>query len=189
MRCAAATRKCPRAAGRVADAQREDDGLRVGSASGPIQHRVQRRVEQLRDQRSGRVVRAGGLALAAHASLEREAPLHDRRARVQLKQRLVDRSELLGAQGTVVDRPYDAVALDPGQVADGLEQMLVGQPHARQVRRHHRREQLAVQARQRQVRAARVRPQRLDDQRQHPPQVVVLRAQPPPREARSRRVE
>ena len=47
---------------------------------------------------------------------------------VELEERLVDGAELFGAEVAVVDRAQDAGLLDGRELADGVEQVGVGEP-------------------------------------------------------------
>ena len=135
IRRAAATRKWP-------EPQAGSQTVRSSSAAtrlfgravraGLVEQGVERGVEQALDQRGGRVVGAGLLALVAGQCLQRVGELLGVVARDQFQQGLVDAAEFLGAEVAEVDPPPGAAVagLDQGQRADRAEQRLVGQARA-----------------------------------------------------------
>lgn len=89
--------------------------------------RVERDLEQLIDERRGRVVRASGLALVAAQILQPEAGFGSINLGFEFEQRLVDSSQFFRVEMLVVDA-VDAPLLVPerGEEADGRQEAFVG---------------------------------------------------------------
>ena len=116
-----------RPAGRIQHLQLQQGLFGMVGGFGGIEDRVERIVQDPVDQGGGGVVAAGELAFASSCRRQPEpAPLHVDLG-MQLQQRLVDRTQLGGAQVAVVHLAplLGIVVLDQGQVADHLEEMPV----------------------------------------------------------------
>ena len=134
--------KMARAAGRVDDLEGEDRLPRVravfaagGGVENGVEHGVEGRANQFVDQRGGRVVRAGQLALGAAglfagAAGEVERPCFRVHRGAQLEQAFVNRAEFFGIHVAVVDAGQGLAGLEEGEFAHGFEQARVGQGRA-----------------------------------------------------------
>ena len=117
------------ATGGVADGEREQRRLGVGLAFGAVEHGVECGVEQAVDERGGRVVGTGRLAVVAG----RRQQFVDAHLGIpgghELQQRLVDRAEFFGTEIAVIHDPLGPSSgfSHQAEVAHRLEQGLVGE--------------------------------------------------------------
>ena len=125
-----ADQEVARAHGRVADLEGQDGLLGLGAGlalDGLVHYRVQGGVQQALHQGVGGVVGAGGLALVASELGEAETGAVGADLGGQGKQALVDPAQFLGAEVLVVHRAQDLALAGVGQVAQGFEEVVVGQ--------------------------------------------------------------
>src|SRR5690606_12278746 len=94
------------------------------------------RIEQRLNQRTRRVVAAGGLALVAGRSGEREGPRVDVHLRVEFQQRFVHAAEFLRAEVFVIDgaQAANGAIFREGERANSVEQVAVGDLAADDIR-------------------------------------------------------
>ena len=194
MRWAAAMRKWPRADSRVADLEGEEGLARRSTpclaAHGLSHDRIERGVEQALDERVGRVVAAGGLALVAGSGLKLEGAGVGVDVGVQLQQALVDAAELLGAEVAVVHGAADVAILDKCERMDGGEEMAIRDEAVRQIRRGARGlPQEAAERRKVECGAVRIGTELSGDELEDGPEVGMRRARAVEREPRRRVME
>lgn len=169
------------AAGGVADGDFQEV-FRVPGLPVLLDDRVERGLEQLVDQRRGRVVRAGGLALVAAQVLQPEAGFGSINLGFEFEQRLVDASQFFRAEVLVVDA-VDASFLVPegGEEADGRQEALVGEFAAAQevggetfsTQRVSGAEEQAAEGGEGELGVAAVGAEGVEDDDERPPQVLM----------------
>ena len=169
--------------GRVADLEGEDGLLGLGAGLALdrlLHHRVEGGVEQALHQRVGRVVGAGGLALVAGELGEGEAGAVGADLRGQREQALVDAAQFLGAEVLVVHGAQHLALAGEGEVAQGFEEVVVGQLGVVERGGGGRVPEEAAERRQGQVLArggeGGVAGERADEKLELPPQVAVAAA-------------
>ena len=121
-----------RAAGRVDHGELQQGlGRVVCFRLGPLQHRVEGRVEERLNQAVRRVVGAGGLALVAlllgEVGGKDEGAAIVGKLRLELEQGFVNRTKLLGLHCAPVDRHHAAPVGKPGEAIDRLHEGAVAQ--------------------------------------------------------------
>ena len=114
------------AAGRVADGDGQQRGLRVGGAMGALgDHRLQRGIQQFLHQRVGRVVAAAGLAGIAFGRIcigEAEHAAVGTDVGHQFQQAFVHAAQLFRAHVAPVDAGEAAALAHPAKLGHGFEQ-------------------------------------------------------------------
>ncbi|CAM5320813.1 hypothetical protein SCANM63S_00615 [Streptomyces canarius] len=151
--------------------------LRRARADGPLDDRVEGRVQEAVDERRGRVVGAGGLAVVA-VQLPQDVGAVVVLAGFEFEERLVDRAEFVRAQVPVVDLagPAELGVEDDGEGTHRLVQGLVGEGETVQPPIHGGGLEEAAEGGQPQFRPSAGRTEALDDEGEGLPLVAVRAA-------------
>lgn len=127
--------KMPAPDRRVADLEIEDGPLGIRLPRRLFQHRVERGVEEARNERVRRVVAPGRLPLVPRDDFEGERPGVRVEDGGKLQQRLVDAPEFLRPEVPVVNGCEARALIHIGESADGVEEVAVGDVGACEIRR------------------------------------------------------